>query len=142
MLDLRPIDAINILILLVVVWILVRVIMSEQNTVVWADFISTRVTDGSQRGDLNKVGQLAGIVVASVSVLMYADSEKVDPTGLSVLLGVALAYLGAVSAYASFLRSKQGAVETTKVSEPVATPIPPMKTTETRVENPPVARGS
>ena len=114
---LRPVDGVNIAILLVVVWILVRVIHSEANAIVWADFISTRGADGSQRGDLNKIGQLVGIAVAAMSVLMYADNKTVDAVGLAALLGVALAYLGGVSAYSAFLRSKQGQTETTRTTD-------------------------
>jgi hypothetical protein len=136
--DLRPVDGINILILLVVVWILVRVINSDANSLVWADFISTRGADGSQRGDLNKIGQLVGIVVAAMTVLMYADNQTVDAIGLSALLGVALAYLGGVTAYAAFLRSRQGSVETTKTTDF----MPPTTRTETKVETAPTKGGT
>ena len=136
--DLRPVDGINALILLMVIWTFIRVISSEVNTVVWSDFISTRGDDGTQRGDLNKVGQIVGIVVAAMSVLMYADQKNVEPTGLAALLGVALAYLGAVSGYAAFLRSKRGAVETKEVTEPAIEG--PTKTTVTKTETPPIGK--
>lgn len=133
--ELRPVDGINAIILLVVIWTFIRVISSDTNTIIWADFISTRGEDKLQHGDLNKVGQLVGIVVAAMSVLMYADSKNVEPTGLSVLLGVALAYLGAVTMYAAWLRSKRGSVETTQTTEPAPGPT---KTTITKTETPPI----
>jgi len=52
-----------------------------------------------------------------MSVLMYADNEKVDPLGLSALLGVSLLYLGGVASYAATLRSKRDTVTT--VTEPM-----------------------
>lgn len=104
---LRPVDGINLLILAVLLWILFRVINDEGNLIVWADFISSRGPDGRQHGDIDKVGKVFGIVLATVTVMMYADNEKVEPTGLAALLGVSLTYLCAVSAYSSYLRSKQ-----------------------------------
>jgi hypothetical protein len=133
MTDLRTIDGINAIILLMVIWIFIRVIGNDATTIIMADFISTRGDDGLQHGDLNKVGQIVGIVVAAMSVLMYADSINVEPTGLAALLGVALAYLGAVTMYASFLKSKRGTVETTRVTEPVTAPA---KVTETKTQTP------
>lgn len=131
---LRPIDAINMIILLLLVWILVRVVSDEGNLVVWADYISTRGQDGKQHGDINKIGQLAGIVLAVVVVLMYADADTVEPVGLSTLLGVSLVFLGAPTMYAGWIRSKQGGVETTKVTEFV----PPARVTETKSETAPI----
>ena len=110
---LRPIDGINMLILLVLIWILYRIVKDEGNLIQWADYIASRGPDGRQHGDLNKVGQGVGIGLACTSVLMYSDNQTVDPTGLAALLGVALLYLGGVSGYAANLRSKQGSVTTT-----------------------------
>ena len=131
---LRPIEGINLLILLLLVWILFRVINDTGNLIEWADYISTRGTDGKQHGDINKVGQWAGILIAVMSVMMYADNETVDATGLAALLGVALLYLGGVAGYAANLRSRQGTITT--VTEPVIDTVP-TKTTVT--ESPPVA---
>jgi hypothetical protein len=136
-LSLRPIDAINMIILLLLVWILVRVVSDEGNLVVWADYISTRGQDGKQHGDINKIGQLAGIVLAVVVVLMYADNSVVEPVGLSALLGVSLFFLGAPTMYAGYIRSKQGGVETTKVTE-IA---PSARVTETQVQTAPIDKG-
>lgn len=131
---LRPVNGVNALILIVLIWILYRVIQDEGNLILWADFISTRGADSKQHGDLTKVGQLVGIGLAAISVLMYADNEVVEPVGLSALLGVALLYLGGVTMYAANLRSKQGSVTTT--IEPAPVPVPVKTTT---VETPPIA---
>ena len=132
-LGLRPVDGINILILLLLMWILYRIISDDGNMIVWADFIASTGRDGKQHGDLNKIGQLAGICIAVMSVLMYSDNKTVDATGLSILLGVALLYLGGVSGYAASLRAKQGSVTT--VTEPV--PDPSISKTTT-VQTPPI----
>ncbi len=133
--DLRPVDGINALILLFVIWIFIRVVSSDVNTIVWADFISTR-HDGEQRGDLNKLLQLAGGVVGCITALLYADNEKVDAIGLAAVLGVVLGFCAGPAMWAANLRSKQGSVETTRVTEP-ANP-PPLKVTETTTQTPPV----
>lgn len=133
---LRPIDGINLLILLVLIWILFRVINDEGNLIEWADYISTRGSDQKQHGDINKVGQWAGIFIAVTSVMLYADNVTVDATGLAALLAVALLYLGGVAGYAANLRAKQGTVVT--VTAPADEPVGPMKTTVT--ETPPPAR--
>lgn len=135
----RPVDGINALILLMVIWTFVRVVANEKNTIVWADFISSRGHDGEQHGDLTKVGQLVGIVVSAVCVLMYADSDKVEPVGLSALLGVALLYLGSVTAYSAYIRSKQGTVETSRTTEPAPDPAT-TKVTDTVTQTPPISR--
>ena len=129
---LRPIDGINILILLFVFWMFVRIVTSEVTQIIYADYISSRGADGKQHGDLDKVGQLVGIIVAALVVLMYADSDKVEPVGLSALLGVSLLYLGGVTMYAKYIRSKQGSIQT--VTEPVD--LTPTKVTVT--ETPPI----
>ena len=134
-LDLRPVNGVNLLILLVLIWILYRIVRDEGNIIEWADFISTRGNDGKQHGDINKVGQWAGIVIAVMSVLMYSDNQAVDATGLAALLGVALLYLGGVAGYAANLRARQGTVTT--VTEPVIDPVP---TKVTVTESPPVAQ--
>ena len=130
---LRPIDGVNLMILLLLWWILIRIVRDGRNDVIWADYISTRGPDGRQHGDINKIGQWAGIVLSVMCTLMYADSQTVDPTGLAALLGVALLYLGGVASYAATLRAKQGSVTT--VTEP-APDSAQIKTTIT--ETPPV----
>lgn len=131
---LRPVDGINFLILLVLLWILYRIIRDEGNLIVWADFIASVGRDGKQHGDLNKVGQMVGIGIAAMTVLMYADNQTVDATGLSALLAVSLLYLGGVSAYASTLRARHGSRTTT------TEPAPDLSASRiTTVETPPIA---
>jgi hypothetical protein len=131
---LKPIDGINLMILILLWWVLIRVVRGDPK-IVWADFISTRAADGTQKGDINKVGQWAGIALSVMCVLMYADNEKVDASGLAALLAVALLYLGGVAGYAANLRAKQGVVTT--ITEP-AVELAPTKTTVT--ETPPIER--
>lgn len=128
MFSLRPIDGINLLILLVLCWILLRIINDQGNVIEWADYIASRGPDGRQHGDLNKVGQAVGIGLACTSVLMYSDNQTVDPTGLAALLGVALAYLGGVGMYAANLRAKQGVVQAAPVTTMTETSTATSKT--------------
>lgn len=119
-------------ILLVMLWIY-RIVRDPGNTVEWADFISSRGADGKNHGNWNSVGKGIGVFIAFYLPLLYAHSATFDPTGGALLLGTSLAYLGAVDGYGSYLRAKQGTVQTT--TEPVADPVP-MKTTV--IETPPV----
>ncbi len=131
---LRPVDGINILILLVLVWILVRVINDPNNLIVWADYISTRGSDAKQHGDLNKLLQLMGGVVACITVLLYAGHATVDGLGLAGVLGVVLGFCAGPVMWAAKLRAQQGTVTTT--TEPVADPVPQKTTVQ---ETPPIA---
>ena len=126
---------INLLILLVLIWILYRVIEDEGNLIIWSDFIASMGLDCKQHGDLNKLGQLAGIFLAVQSVLMYANGDKADGVGLAAVLGVSLAYLGGVSAYAASLRSKRERATVTTVTEPAPDPsVTKTTVTETHPE--------
>lgn len=136
MFGLRPVDGINALILVVAIWVLVRVINSETNAIIIADFISTRGTDGKPHGDLNKLLQLSGGLVGCITALLYADNDKVDALGLAAVLGVVLGFCAGPAMWAANLRSKQGSVETTKITEPAAAPA---KVTETTLQTPPLA---
>jgi hypothetical protein len=100
----------RLLILLLLVWILIRVVHNDKTAIIWADFLSVKDAQGSQRGDVTKLGQTVGVFLAFACPYMYADSDKVDPIGLAALLGVSLAYLGGVGMYSSYLRSKQPAL--------------------------------
>lgn len=111
-------------------------IMNGANTLEWTDLVSTRAHDGTQHADWNKIGQGMGVVLSAWLPAVYAYSPHVDATGLAALLGVALAYLGGVSAYAATLRAKAGTVETTKVTEPVP---PAPKVTDTITQTAPIA---
>ena len=131
---LRPIDGVNLLILLVLLWILYRIIRNEDNDIAWEDFISTRGPDNRQHGDIDKVGKWFGIVIATMPALMYADNERVEPTGLAALLAVSLAYLGGAGGYGATHRAKQG--RGTATTTPLDDPVPSKVVV---VETPPVA---
>jgi energy-coupling factor transporter transmembrane protein EcfT len=135
---LRPVDGINLLTLLFVIWMFIRVMNSETNTIVYADFISTLGADGKQHGDINKLGQTVGIVIAALCDLLYAHSKNMDAGGLALVLSVTLAYFAAVKMYATYLKSKQGSIETTRTVEPMAAPVP-IKVTDTTKQTAPIA---
>jgi len=124
--------ALTAIIVLIIIMGVVRVINSGDNTLEWWHLVSTRGTDGNPYADWNKVGQGLGVVLCVWLPAVYVYSPKMEAMGLAAVMGVALAYLGGVSSYAATLRSKQGAVETTKITEST-----PAKTvTETKLETP------
>ena len=95
---------------------LVRIINSTENDLEWSHLISTRSVNGTY-ADWNKIGQGLGVVLCTWLPAVYVYSPKMDAAGLALVMGVALAYLGGVSGYAATLRSKQGSVETKRVTE-------------------------
>lgn len=130
--------ALSAIIFLMVLWALIRVINSATNDLEWADLISVTSREGRQRADWNQIGKGLGVVLCVWLPGIYAYSPKMDSGGLALLMGVALSYLGGVSAYAATLRAKQGTVETSRTVEPVPDPSV-TKTTETVTETPPVS---
>jgi len=62
---------------------------------------------------------------------IYVHTERMEALGLGGLVTVSLGYLGGVSSYVSWLRSKQGGVETTRVTEMAPSAIVTEKTTQT-----------
>ena len=124
--------ALTSIIVLLLMLALVRVINSNSNDLEWWHLISTRGTSGETFADWNKIGQGLGVLLCVWLPAVYVYSSKMEAMGLAAVMGVALAYLGGVSSYAATLRAKQGAVETTKITEST-----PAKTvTETKVETP------
>lgn len=92
---------------------------SETNTLEWADLISTRgIADGKQHADIDKVGKVCGVVLAVWLPSLYAHSEKMDAGGLTLVMAASFAYLGGVSAYSAWLRSKQGGDAKNATSSP------------------------
>lgn len=108
----------------------VRIINSEHNELDWSQLVSTKARDGKQYADWNRIGQGLGVCLCVWLPAVYAYSTKMDAIGLTSVMGVALLYLGGVSAYASTLRSKRGGTETTTVTES----SPEIRTTETKSE--------
>ena len=124
--------ALTSVIVLLLMLALVRVINSNSNDLEWWHLISTRGAAGETFADWNKIGQGLGVLLCVWLPAVYVYSSKMEAMGLAAVMGVALAYLGGVSSYAATLRSKQGAVETTKITEST-----PAKTvTETKLETP------
>lgn len=132
-----PIAATVILFIIIVIAV-ARVFRSSENDIEWADLISVMAQNGKQKGDWNQIGKGGGVILCIALPFIYVYSPGMDAIGLAAVMGVALAYLGGVSAYAANLRSKQGTVETVRTTElaPVAT------VTEKRTETPTVAQGA
>lgn len=112
--------------------------INAQNDLEWTHLVSSRSLDGKQYADWNKIGQGLGVVLCFWLPAVYVYSPKMDASGLALVLGVVLTYLGGVSGYAANLRAKQGGVQTTTVTEPVPDPSI-TKVTETVMQNAPVA---
>ena len=126
---LRPVDGVNIAILLVLAWILVRILHSDANTVQAGDFISSPGA-GRDRGDLNKLLQLGGGVAGILSALMFSAKPNVDGFGLAAVLTVVLGFCAGPAVWSATLRSRQGQVETTKTVD-YAQPTSRTETTTT-----------
>lgn len=121
-----PIAATVILFIIIIVAV-ARVFRSTDNDIDWADLVSVMAQNGKQKGDWNQIGKGGGVILCIALPFIYVYSPSMDAMGLAAVMGVALAYLGSVSAYAATLRSKQGSIETTRITE--AAPL--SRTTET-----------
>lgn len=117
----------TILLFIVIVVAVARVFRNDENDIQWADLISVMAQNGKQKGDWNQIGKGGGVILCIALPFIYVYSPGMDAMGLAAVMGVALAYLGSVSAYAATLRSKQGSIETTRITE--AAPL--SRTTET-----------
>ena len=98
--------AINGVFFLMILVVLRRIINSEKNNLEWAHLISTKAADGNAYADWNKIGQGMGVIVSTWMPFYYVNTDKMDAAGLSLVMGVSLTYLGAVSAYSKSLRVK------------------------------------
>lgn len=107
----------------------------------WGDLVSSHGMDGKRHPSWNEIGKGLGVILCFWLPAVYVYSPKMDATGLALILGVVLAYLGGVSGYAASLRAKQGGVQKTTVTEPVPDPSI-SKITETVMQNAPVTRRS
>ena len=110
-------------------------VINNASDLEWEHLISLRSREGKQRGDWDQIGKGLGVILCGWLPAVYVFSPKMDAVGLALVMGVALAYLGGVSGYAALLRSRQGSIETTSVTE-IA---PVSKITETRMETQPIA---
>ena len=112
--------------LLVLMLLLHRVISSKENTLEWADLVSSySIIDGRRHADWDKIGKGGGVITAVYLPLAYANSDSFDPVAGSLLLLTSLAFLAGVDGYRAYLQSKQGMVQTTTITEP---PHPEKKT--------------
>ena len=109
--------ALSAIIVLMLLFAVVRIVNGE-NDLEWTDLISSN-RGGRNYLDWDRIGKGCGVVLCTSCPFIYAYSPKMDATGLALLLGVSLAYLGAVSAYAATLRARAGGIVTTRVSEDV-----------------------
>ncbi len=91
---------------LVIAWKLYRVV--ERSTLEWEDLISTLGKDGRMHLNIDKMGKVLGVVLCFWLPIVYAYSQKMEATGLALVMFTALAYLGAVGSYELYIRSRQG----------------------------------
>ena len=109
--------AIPLLAALLLCWGFIRVVNDKDNPVEWWHFISTRNEGtGQERGDVNSLGMLAG-VVACVFVIAWTTYKANEINFMT--LGVCLVYLGGVKAFAAWLR-----MVAAKRYAPAAEPLP------------------
>lgn len=90
-------------ILLGIVAFLGYIIHDRSNDIEWWHFIATRGGDGRNYGDVDKLGKVVALTVSSVIVVWHGYALKMD----AILLGVYLAYAGAIGGYSAYLRTKQ-----------------------------------
>lgn len=91
---------------------IVSAVHNKDNDLEWAQFISTRNAAGKNVGDINKIGMLVGIVVSSWVVVKLGNLGKLDGT----IFFVYLSFIGSVSTFAAFYRSKQDAASSVTTS--------------------------
>jgi hypothetical protein len=99
--------AINAIVFLVVFWAMYRLVSSEENDLDWTQLISTKGKDGLLYFDWNRVGQGCGVVVSMAMPFIYVHTDKMDGSGLAMVMTASLAYLGGVTSYVTTLRAKQ-----------------------------------
>lgn len=97
--------AVLVFFLICLAW-LDHLIKREDNDLKWEDLVSIHGADGKNHADWTKIGQGAGVFVATFVPLQYAVKENFDPTNGALLMSASLMYLGGVAAYSSTLRAK------------------------------------
>ena len=103
----NTVAAINGVFFLGVIWFIYRILTDEKNDLQCYQLISAE-RDGKQYVDINKIGQCMGVVIAIWMPFIYVNTDKMDATGLALVMGVSLTYLGGVSAYSKAIKAKQG----------------------------------
>ena len=119
------------LFLLAVLWLVH--IMGSNNPLEWWHYVASHGKDGQYYADIDKLGLIVGIFVGSLVVVIESYNGHLD----QFVFAAYLAFVGGVKGYSAYLRSRQGGVETRRVTEPVSDPDT-TRVTETRVEIPPV----
>lgn len=79
----------------------------DGNPIEWWQFISSKGADGKQYADMTRLGQTVGVFLCVLSVFIFAVRKDVDAAGFSLVLGVALTYLGGVQAYQMHIKGSQ-----------------------------------
>jgi hypothetical protein len=99
------IGMVTIFILAVALW-LNRIIVRSDNELDWVDLVAVHGQDEKYHADWTKIGQGAGVFVATFIPLQYAVGDKFEPGQGAILMGAALTYLGGVAGYSASLRAK------------------------------------
>lgn len=123
---------VNLIILLMLCWGLVRV-MNSKNPIEYWHFISTRNDQGKDVGDINSLGMVFLIVGGTWVVCWLAFREKLEWP----IFGLWLVAIGAVKSWALWARAlldkRYGSEQ-----QPLALPTLPAKTTTTTVTETPL----
>lgn len=115
-----------------VIWAFYRYMDSGSNPLYWWHFFASKGADGQYYADLNKLGQVTGIAVGSFAIVQLSAGANKDFIGFAAVLAAYFTFVGGVSGYAAFLRSKSGRTETTTTTEPA--PVAPVRTTTVTTE--------
>lgn len=97
---------------MVVIFILVclfwlnRIMSRHDNELDWVDLVAVHGHDEKYHADWTKIGQGAGVFVATFIPLQYAVGNGFEPGQGAILMGAALTYLGGVAGYSASLRAK------------------------------------
>jgi len=78
------------------------VIWDKDNEIEYWHFIASKGSDGKNYGDIDKLGKLVALVVASLAVSWHSYALKLD----ALVLGTYLTYAGAIGAWSAYLRAK------------------------------------
>lgn len=108
-----PLFGLFVIMVLLIAYAFFRVVNSLDNDLEWSHLVSSKSRDGKQYADWNKIGQGCGVILCVWLPAVYAHSDRADAVGISLLMGVALLYLGGVSSYAATLRARRDVIGTT-----------------------------
>lgn len=112
-------DSLRWIFMLALLWAFYRWMQSD-NGIAWRDFVAADKGNGEYKGDINRVGQCAGVVGCVFVIIATAPNAHKDYAGFALVLAACLAFLGGVASYAARLRAQQSQTQTTIVTEPVS----------------------